>query len=179
MPPARSVSSDHSSSRAAAAPPLNLSFSPFEFRETVNYGSKRGSGMRELYAQLGRARREKVALDRALDSTDGADERRGVLMDKALRRLGGERLRDDPTRLSRRLSRKRSKKRKSARDWARRLSDLQQSVDRVGKRDEQGRTGKRAVDAANRRRRLAAKDARKDAAKKGGASATKRRPKPR
>ena len=138
---------------------LNLSFGNFEFREFITPAAgKKGGGIVQLHAQLSRAKREKTRLDSALDSSEGIEERRATLIDKAATRMGGTKLKDDPTMLARKLNKRRSKKRRSARQWAKRVDDIRKSVDEVGESRSAMASSKKAMMHANRNRRLAQKE---------------------
>lgn len=173
MPRASSQASSarsSASSRARFQEGLNLSFGSFEFRENIiSKEGKKGGGVRELFTQLKKAKREKKRFDSQLESQEGVESRKAVLVDRALTRLSGEKVRDDVTRLGRKLAKRRQKKRKSARDWKKRLEAVNKSVDEaVGKT---GGADKKAMMAANRKRRLAQKKSqtsvgRKDKARK-------------
>jgi hypothetical protein len=177
---ASSVSSNRSlgvssstSSAGFNTPGLNLSFGNFEFREIFNsQEGKKGGGIRKLYIDLSRAKKERARMDVALQTEEGLEERRGNLIGKAISRMGGEKIRDDATYLSRKLQKRRSKKRKSAKEWAKRKDDLQKSVDEAVERH--GSAGKSQMMAANRKRRLAMEHNKTSAGRKDAVKRTER-----
>ncbi|EKF39469.1 hypothetical protein MOQ_000296 [Trypanosoma cruzi marinkellei] len=110
--------------------PLNLSFGNFEFEEMKRVG-RRGGGVRELATLLRHAKRQTEAHASMLGSEEGLERRQADLLDTAMRRAVGVKVKDDPKRLARALAKRRNKKRSSAKKWAERLEKLQSSVNTV------------------------------------------------
>ncbi|RNF20831.1 uncharacterized protein Tco025E_03722 [Trypanosoma conorhini] len=110
--------------------PLNLSFGNFEFEAMKSVG-RRGGGARELASLLRHAKRQTAAHASQLGSAAGLERRQADLLDVALRRAAGAKVKDDPKRLAKALARRRNKKRSSAKKWAGRMEKLQQSVNTV------------------------------------------------
>ena len=125
---------------------LNLSFANVEFQDRRI--GQRGGGIRELHSQLRHAQRTHARQAMMLQSAEGVEERRRELIDVAIQRASGARVRDDPTRLRRKLARKRSQKRSSAKKWAARGKQLQDSIDNAAEnRDEEKKKKSRNLHA--------------------------------
>ncbi|KAH9597105.1 Ribosomal RNA-processing protein 14/surfeit locus protein 6 [Trypanosoma melophagium] len=110
--------------------PINLSFGNFEFEDMKRLG-RRGGGVREIAALLRHAQRQSAAHSHMLRSREGLEQRNADLLDTAMRRAAGVKVKDDPKRLAKALAKRRNKKRSSAKKWAERLQKLQKSVDNV------------------------------------------------
>lgn len=138
--------------------PIALSFGAFEFHEMRNLG-QRGGGVRELSQCLRSAREQKRRQELLMQTNDGAEQRQKDLLQRAARRAVGEKMKDDPARISKALAKRRSQKRQSAKKWAKRIEALQHSVDhcveerennkykgkkgRKNKEDKKGKNGKK------------------------------------
>lgn len=169
----RSLGVSSSTSSAGFNSGFNISFGNFEFRELRNSkDGKKGGGIRKLYNDLSRAKKEKTRMDAALETEEGLDIRRESLLEKAQRKLGGEKIRDDPKYLQRKLTKRRAKKKKSAKEWAKRKEDLQKSVDEAV--EKHGKAGIKGMNSANRARRVAMKHAKTSAGRKEAARRTDR-----
>lgn len=116
---------------AEEAIPVNVSFGNFDFHEFHN-AQQRGGGVRELSSLLRASRRQKRLDEDRLTTRGGAAERRGDLLKTAMMRLRGEKVKDDPSKLSKALAKRRQRKRQSAKKWAKRIDALHQSVEMAG-----------------------------------------------
>lgn len=108
--------------------PIGLSFGAFEFQEFHTLG-QRGGGVRELSQCLRSAQQKKRQQEEMLQTRDGIQQRREDLLRRATLRAVGEKVKDDPSKLSKALAKRRSRKRQSAKKWAKRLEALQHSVE--------------------------------------------------
>lgn len=115
---------------AEEAIPVHLTFGTFDFQEHHRLG-QRGGGVRELAALLRAARHQKRYESVQLSSPSGVSTRSNELLEKALQRAQGKKIKDDPTRIAKALAKRRSKKRASAKKWSERIAALQKSVDDV------------------------------------------------
>lgn len=142
---------------------ISLSFNNFDFQEMKSIG-KKGGGVRELYANLKKARQMQTRHTGMLQSSDGAEERRQQMLSTALDRAAGKKIKDDPKRIAKALAKRRNKKRQSAKKWAQRKRNLQESVDNYV--DER---------RAQKQRTIASKEAKKNkkAEKRGTSSGGK------
>lgn len=127
-PPHASASPPPPPATTEEAIPIALSFGAFEFHEMRNLG-QRGGGVRELSQCLRSAREQKRRQEQLMQTNDGAEMRQKDLLQRAARRAVGEKMKDDPARISKALAKRRSKKRQSAKKWAKRIEALQHSVD--------------------------------------------------
>ncbi|RNF07581.1 secreted protein [Trypanosoma rangeli] len=154
--------------------PLNLSFGNFEFEEMKRVG-QRGGGVRELASLLRHAKRQTESHASLLGSETGLEKRQADLLDIALRRASGAKVKDDPKRLAKALAKRRNKKRRSAKKWAGRIEKLQQSVNTVVENRtmarqaaRMGREGKEKGKQQKRETKRSAGVMAKKKAKKGG-----------
>lgn len=108
--------------------PVGISFGSFDFQEFHNAG-QRGGGVRELSKCLRTARHKKRLQEEQLQSREGIQQRREDLLIRAARRAVGERIKDDPSKISKALAKRRNRKRQSAKRWEKRVQALQHSVD--------------------------------------------------
>jgi hypothetical protein len=106
----------------------NLSFSNFEFNVDKRVGAC-GGGVRELNALLRESKRKQRAYQAVAGTAEGEDWRNQQLIQTAIRRAAGEKIKDDPKRLTKTLAKRRNKKRVSAKRWAKRNEALKASVD--------------------------------------------------
>eukprot|EP00796_Vickermania_ingenoplastis_P007459 gene7459-5255_t len=147
--------------------PIDLSFGAFDFQEYHNVG-QRGGGVRELSSLLRAARKQHSEKEGQLRSREGVQHRQQDLLQTAMKRALGEKIKDDPARLSKALAKRRSKKRQSAKKWAKRIEALHHSVEKAV---EDTRQGKR-IPKFGKKGGAGAKSAKRDAKKGGGGKET-------
>lgn len=143
---------------------MGLSFGNFDFQELKSLG-KRGGGVRELSTLLRQARSKATHHSEMLRTRSGAAQRGDDLMQAAMQRASGVKVKDDPHKISKALAKRRNKKRQSAKRWATRIQNLEKSVENVVK--------DRSIQRQTMRARKEAKKQAKEKRKGGAAAKTK------
>ncbi|CCW66016.1 unnamed protein product [Phytomonas sp. Hart1] len=112
--------------------PLDISFGNFDFQDLKSVG-QRGGGMRELASLLRQARRKVAGHKTLLHSRAGIQMRNRDLLQDAAQRVVGIKVKNDPQRLAKSIAKRKNKKRQSAKRWAKRVKQIEDSVENVVK----------------------------------------------
>lgn len=106
---------------------MDISFGNITFGDEKK--SDKGGGKRELQRLLYAARRRQTRVQRFAGTDEGEQIRKTQLVEHAMQRTLGVKVKDDPKRLVRALARRRQQKRRSAKRWAEKKKELTNSVE--------------------------------------------------